>query len=41
MELDIVTLLRDHPEMTLFVIIGLGHLVGKIGGWVIQLGSSI
>ncbi len=41
MELEIGTLLRNHPEMTLFVIIGIGYLVGKIGGWGIQLGSSI
>ena len=41
MEIDVVALLRDHPELTLFLVIGVGYLVGKIGGWGIRLGSSI
>lgn len=41
MELDIGTLLKTHPEMTLFLIIGVGYLVGKIGFKGVQLGSSI
>ncbi len=41
MQLDLVALLKAHPEMTLFLIIGIGYLIGKIGGWGIQLGSSI
>ena len=41
MELDVMSLLRAHPEMALFLIIGIGYVVGKIGGWGIQLGSSI
>lgn len=41
MELDVMSLLREHPEMALFLIIGIGYVVGKIGGWGIQLGSSI
>ncbi len=34
-------LLSTYPEMTLFLIIGIGYLFGKIGGWGIHLGSSI
>lgn len=34
-------LLNTYPEMTLFLIIGIGYLLGKIGGWGIYLGSSI
>ena len=41
MHLDLISLLKEHMEMTLFVIIGVGYLIGRIGGWGIQLGSSI
>jgi putative transport protein len=41
MELDVVGLLKEHPEIMLFIIIGVGYLVGKTGAWGIQLGSSI
>ena len=41
MELDLMDLLSTYPEMTLFLIIGIGYLFGKIGGWGIHLGSSI
>ncbi len=41
MELDIVVLLMAHPELSLFVIIGVGYIIGKIGGWGITLGPSI
>ncbi len=34
-------LLREHPEMLLFCIIGLGYLVGRIGAFGIKLGATI
>lgn len=41
MELGIAELLKSHPEMILFIIIGVGYLIGKIGFRSITLGSSI
>jgi putative transport protein len=41
MEINILSLLMSHPEMSLFLIIGVGFLIGKIGAFGIQLGSSI
>jgi putative transport protein len=41
MHLDLIALLQKNMEMSLFIIIGVGYLVGRIGGWGIQLGSSI
>ena len=41
MHLDLVAMLRENMEMALFVIIGVGYLIGRIGGWGVQLGSSI
>ena len=41
MELDLYSLLKNHVEMSLFAIIGVGYLIGKIGIGHIKLGSSI
>jgi len=41
MHIDLIGLLQNNMEISLFVIIGLGYLIGKIGGWGIELGSSI
>ena len=41
MQIDLISLLQNNTEMSLFVIIGVGYLIGRIGGWGIQLGSSI
>ncbi len=41
MHLDLVAMLRENMDMALFVIIGVGYLIGRIGGWGVQLGSSI
>ena len=41
MELDLHSLLKNHVEMSLFAIIGVGYLLGKLGVGQIKLGSSI
>ena len=41
MEIDLYPLLKKHVEMSLFAIIGIGYLLGKIGIGNIKLGSSI
>jgi putative transport protein len=41
MELDILSILKNHPELTLFAVIGIGYLFGKIGARGITLGPSI
>ncbi len=41
MHLDLISVLQENMEMSLFVIIGVGYLIGRIGGWGVQLGSSI
>ena len=41
MELDLHSLLKDHVEMSLFAIIGVGYLLGKLGIGQIKLGASI
>ena len=33
MHLDLVAMLRENMDMALFVIIGVGYLIGRIGGW--------
>jgi putative transport protein len=41
MEIDFYSLLQDHMEMTLFMIIGIGYLLGKLGIGNVKIGSSI
>lgn len=41
MEIDLGKVLSDHPELTLFVIIGFGCLIGRLGAFGLRLGSSI
>lgn len=41
MHVDLLSVLQANMEMSLFVIIGVGYLIGRIGGWGVQLGSSI
>ena len=41
MEIDFYSLLQDHMEMTLFMIIGIGYLLGRLGIGNVKTGSSI
>ena len=41
MEIDFYSLLQDHMEMTLFMIIGIGYLLGRLGIGNVKMGSSI
>ena len=41
LQLEILPILQDHMEVTLFLIIGIGYLIGKLGAGGVKLGSSI